>query len=179
VSGFEHSNDDDFRQYAETIRDLRISHEAGHAVLAEHFSYELFNLSLDASIVSPEGATGGAAEIQFRMYHKRADFDNQLQNIATVLMGGRAAEELTYPHLARDSHWQMDIFDFKGRVAEFRSDAEMDALLHAGYRRAKTLLSTTEISEQHHRLRNFLATEPLPHQPNGRFLSRVMKGLSS
>lgn len=170
--------DEQFEQFAEAIRDLRISHEAGHAVLAEHFGYELHNLALDAVIVSPEGATGGSAEIQFRIFHKRPDLDKQLHDIATVLMGGRAAEELNYPHLAKESHWLMDIADFKGRIAEFRTDAEMNALLDEGHQRAKALLSDATLKEQHNRLCKFLATNPVPRQPNGGFLRRVMKGLS-
>jgi ATP-dependent Zn protease len=178
VSDPANGDNEQLQQYAEIIRDLRISHEAGHAVLGERFGYVLEHLSLDVSVVSPEGGTGGTAEIQFRMYHKRSDFPKQLQDIATVLMGGRAAEELAYPHLARDSHWQMDISDFKRRVSEFRGDAEMDALLDEGHRRAKVLLRNTEVSEQHDRLRRFLKTNPLPQRPNGNYLRRVMKGLS-
>jgi hypothetical protein len=171
------SDNEQLQRYAQTIRDLRISHEAGHAVLAEHFGYELLNLSLDA-IVSADGATGGSAEIPFRMYPKRSDFDKQLQDIATVLMGGIASEELTHPHLAKQSHGQKDVSEFKGRIAEFRSDAEMDALLEEGYRKAKSLLSNPEISEQHNRLRRFLTAEPDVQQPNGRYLRQVMKGLN-
>src|SRR5205085_176824 len=47
------------------IRDLRISHEAGHAVLAEHFGFELHHLSTEPLIVSAEGAIGGSGQISF------------------------------------------------------------------------------------------------------------------
>ena len=53
----------------------------------------------------------------------------------------------------------------------------MDAILEKGYQIAKMLLKT-KLSEQHNRLREFLATEPVLNGPNGRYLCRVMKGLS-
>jgi hypothetical protein len=157
------SDNEKLQRYAQTILDLRISHEAGHAVLAAHFGYELCNLSLDASVVSLEGGTGGSAEINFRLYPHRPDFDKQLDDIATVLMGGIAAEEFTHPHLASWSHCKKDIADFKARIGEFRSDAEMDAILDEGYHRAKALFSDAEVSEQTPSLAFFSGdgTEPL------------------
>jgi hypothetical protein len=113
------------------------------------------------------------------MYPKRFDFHKQLQDIATVLMGGIAAEELTHPHLADKSHGKKDISDFKGRIAEFRSEAVMDVLLDKGHQKAKTLLNEAKLFEQHRRLCHFLATKPNPQTPNGRRILRVMKGLSS
>jgi hypothetical protein len=94
-------------------------------------------------------------------------------------MGGRAAEEMTHPHSARRPHCKIDISDFKDRVRKVRTEVEMDAILEEGYRRAKTLLSNPEVSGQHNNLRRFLATDSDLSQPNGRFLRRVMKGLSS
>ena len=175
------SDNEQLQRYAQTIRDLRISHEAGHAVLAEHFGYKLLNLTIEAVIVSAdEGATGGSTDIDWnRLYPNSPDFDERLLDAAAVFMGGRAAEELTHPHLASASHWKIDISDFKDRVRKVRTEVEMDAILEEGYLRAKTLLSNPEISEQHNHLRRFLATEHRPQQRNGRFLVRVMKGLSS
>lgn len=174
------SENDKFRVYAEAVRDLRISHEAGHAVLAEHFGYELCNLTLEADIVSAEGAVGGSAQIDFgRLYPNHTDFADRLQNIATVLMGGVAAEEATHPHLAQLSHAKRDVTDFKNFLTDWKTDAEMDALLAEGHKKAKALLSSSELAEQHQRLCTFLATTAQPSQPNGRYLRRVMRGLST
>lgn len=155
------------------------SHEAGHAVLADYFGYELRNLILEAAIVSPEGATGGSAEIDFRIFPTRPDFHQQLQNIATVLMGGIAAEELTHPHLAKEQHGKIDVFQYKELARAFKRESEMNATLDEGFEKAKMLLSGANLKVQHVCLRQFLEANPLPQQPNGRFLRRVMKGLSS
>ena len=169
---------DELGQYAEAIRDLRISHEAGHAVLAEHLGYDLCNLSLEA-VASADGAIGGSAEINFRLRPNRPDFAERLQDFATVLMGGVAAEELTHPHLANSTHAKQDVSDFKIFAAKWKTDAEADAILAEGHVRSKELLSTTELTEQHRRMCDFLAANPQPKQPNGKFLRRVMKGLST
>jgi hypothetical protein len=174
------SDNKTFQAYAQTILELRISHEAGHAVLAEHFGCELCNLSLDAVVVSAEGAVGGSAEIDFgRLCPKHPDFTIRLQDIATVLMGGVAAEEVTHPHLAQLTHAKQDVYDFKHFLSPFRTDADMDVLLNEGHVRAKALLSSSEIAEQHHRLYEFLVSTPQLSQPNGKYLRRVMKGLST
>jgi hypothetical protein len=171
--------EENFEQYSQVIRDLRISHESGHAVLAEHFGYELKNLGLDAFLVSDEGATGGSAEINFRIFPNRPDFQEQLQNIATVLMGGIAAEELTHPHLAKEQHGKDDVAQYEEFAKRFKQETATPAVLDEGLKRAKMLLSSANLKIQHDRLRNFLASNPVPQQPNGRFLRRVMKGLSS
>ena len=179
MTNHEQSHDEEFEQFAGAIRDLRISHEAGHAVLSEHFGYELENLGLDAVIVSPdEGAIGGSAEINFRIFPNRSDLHQQLQNIATVLMGGIAAEELTHPHLAKEKHGKNDVFQYKELAKAFKRETEMDAILDEGHKLAKTMLSDARLKAQHNRLCNFLATKPLSPSPNGKFLRRVMKGLS-
>lgn len=172
--------DENFEQYAQVIRDLRISHESGHAVLAEHFGYELKNLGLDAVIVSPdEGASGGSAEINFRIFPNRPDLHEQLQNIATVLMGGIAAEELTHPHLAKEQHGKNDVSQYEEFAKRFKLETATTKILDEGFNRAKMLLSGSNLKVQHDRLRQFLEMNPVPQQPNGRFLRRVMKGLSS
>jgi ATP-dependent Zn protease len=172
--------DGDFEQYAEAIRDLRISHEAGHAVVAEHLGYELRHLSVDAPIVSPEGTIGGWVDINFeRLSLNDPEFDERLQEVATILMGGRAAEEMTHPELAKESHWKNDTSDFTERVRVARTDEEMGVLLEIGHQRATGLLNTSALHEEHNRLCVFLAKQPNLRYPNGRFLWRVMKGKSS
>lgn len=173
------SDNEQLQRYAPTVRDLSISHEAGHAVLAEHFGYELRNVIIEAVIVSPEGATGGSAEIDFRIFPNGPDFHQQLQNIATVLMGGIAAEELTHPHLAKEKHGKNDVSQYEELAKAFKRETEMNTILDEGFKRAKMLLSGANLKVKHDRLRQFLETNPLPQQPNGRFLRRVMKGLSS
>lgn len=174
------SDNEQLQRYAPRIRGLTISHEAGHAVLAEHFGYELRNVVIEAIIVSADGATGGSTEIGWNRLDPNApDFDERLQDVATVLMGGRAAQELTHPHLAGASYWKMDVSDFKERIKKLRTEPEMECILEEGYSRAKALLSSSELSGQHNRLCRFLETNPDLRQPNGRILSRVMKGLSS
>jgi hypothetical protein len=166
------------------IQSLTISHESGHAVLAEYFGHEVRDVvtkpkvvrSTDGEIV---GVTGGSIEIGWRPLDLNdPDFDDRIQERATILMGGRAAEELTHPELAEASSWALDVEQFKDKVKGWRTGTEMDALLEEGYRKAKSLLRDPKISEQHTRLRNFLATEPVFNGPNGQYLCRVMKGLS-
>jgi hypothetical protein len=180
MNNHEHAEDEEFEQYAEAIRDLRVSHESGHAVIAENLGYELRHMSVDAVIVSPEGAVGGWVDINFeRLSLNDPYFDERLQEIATILMGGKAAEEMTHPHLADESHWKNDISDFKDRVKVARTDEEMDVILEVGHHRAAQLLNSLGLREEHKRLCNFFANQPTLKHPNGRFLWRVMKGLSS
>jgi hypothetical protein len=70
------SDNEQFQHYVNRpeIRHLRISHEAGHAVLAEHFGYELRNVITEASMVSTDGATGGSTEIDWGKLETRSDF---------------------------------------------------------------------------------------------------------
>ena len=181
------SDNELLRRYTENpeIRSSSISHESGHAVLAEHFGHEVHDVVTKPKVIRSRtgefvGVTGGSIEIGWKHLDLNApDFDDQIQEEATVLMGGRAAEELTHPELAQALSWAVDISQFKDKFKEWRAETEMDAILEEGYRKAKSLLSDLEISEQHNRLRNFLATEPTLNHPNGRFLCRVMKGLSS
>jgi hypothetical protein len=173
------SDNEQLQQYAEIIRDLRISHEAGHAVLGERFGYVLEHLGLDAAIDSPDtGGTGGSAEIIFRIFPNRPDLHQQLQNIATVLMGGIASEEMTHPHLAKEGHGERDVSQYKELAKAFKRESEMNATLDEGFKTAKMLLSGADLKVQHDRLRRFLETNPLPQRPNGNYLRRVMKGLS-
>jgi ATP-dependent Zn protease len=178
------SDNEQLRRYTETpeIRSLTISHESGHAVLAEYFGHELRDVDIKVVIISTDGmadgATGGSTTIGWkRLDINGPDFDEQIQEAATILMGGRAAEELTHSELAQASSWALDILQFKDKVKEWRTETEMDAILEEGYQTAKMLLRT-KLSEQHNRLRSFLATEPALNRPNGRFLCRAMKGLS-
>jgi len=172
-------DNEQFQRHLQKTRDLRISHEAGHAVLAEHFGYKLLNLTREV-VESANGATVGSAAIDWgRLDPNGPDFDERLLDAATVFMGGRAAEEVTHADSANTLHCKIDISDFKDRVRKVRTEVEMDAILEEGYRRAKTLLSNPEISEQHNNLCRFLETGRDLPQPNGRYLRRVMKGLSS
>jgi hypothetical protein len=178
VSDPANGDNEQLQRYAEIIRDLRISHEAGHAVLGERFGYVLEHLGLDAAIASPTGGTGGSAEINFRIFPNRADANQQLQDIATVLMGGIAAEEVTHPHLANEKHGKDDVSQYKELAKAFKRESEMNATLDEGFRTAKMLLSGADLKVQHDRLCRFLEKNPLPQRPNGNYLRRVMKGLS-
>lgn len=174
------SHDEQFELYAEQTRDLRVSHEAGHAVLAEYLGYEVRHLSVDAFIVSEEGAIGGSVEINWgQLSLNDPQFDEKLQDRATILMGGRAAEEMTHAHLAKESHWKHDISCFKDPLKVARTDEEMNVILETGHQRAAELLNTPKLRKEHTHLCVFLAKQPNLKQPNGRLLRRVMKGLSS
>jgi hypothetical protein len=194
VSNHEHSEDEEFDRYIATPehQSRAGSHEAGHAVLAEHFGHKVIDVSTEGEII-PEGspdamaisggelaATGGGVRIEwFKMNMNDPDFDDYLQNIATVLMGGRAAEELTHLEKVVPTHWKADVVYFQdiGRQAH-RTDAQISDFLDAGHRKAKELLCRSDLAEQHQRVRDCLRDGRCRRHPNGKCVTRVMKGLS-
>jgi hypothetical protein len=194
VSDSEHSFNEELRRYITSPehQSRSSSHEAGHAVLAAHFGHEVIDVSTEGEIVpkdSPDAmaindgelaATGGNIQINwFKMNMNHPDFDDYLQNVATVLMGGRAAEELSNPDKVVPSHWKADVVYFRdvGKQAR-RNDAQINDFLEEGRRRAKELLSRSDLAEQHERVRNCLLDGRCGSHPNGKFVTRVMKGLS-
>lgn len=188
-----HLNDEELQRHLASPehRSRSSSHEAGHAVLAEYFHHEVIDVRTDGETVpegSPEamlvsggklGATGGETHINWaKMDMNHPAFDDHLRNIATVFMGGRAAEELTHHEKIEPDHWKADIAHFKQAAGRCRTESQMDELLEEGYRRAKDLLQHL-ISKQHKRVRDCLfADERCSRHPNGKFVRRVMKGLS-
>jgi hypothetical protein len=94
------------------------------------------------------------------------------------MMAGRAAEELTHPDKVVPTHWDADVAYFQdvGRKAR-RTESQIGDFLEEGYRRAKALLQESDILRQHQQVRECLIAGHFTH-PNGKFITRVMKGLS-
>ena len=172
------------------IRQQVCSHEAGHAILADHFGYRVIHISIEGKLVpegSPEAmlisngelaAIGGDIEIRWGPIDPNArNFDECLQDIATILMGGKAAEELTHP-ASRSNHWKADVAHFKEPFKKYRTEAQMDNLLQEGYQRAKVLLSNPKLAAYHRWLRDCLIAGVYRDRPNGSSLIRAMKGLN-
>jgi len=169
------------------------SHEAAHAVLAYHFGHEVIDVTTDGEIIpqgSPDSmlvsggelaATGGGTRIDWvKMDLNHPDFDDYLQNIATVLMAGRAAEELTHPEKVVPAHWKADLVYFQDVARQARrTESQIRDFLEEGFRRAQELLQRADVSRQHQRVRDYLIAGRSTH-PNGKFITRrVMKGFST
>jgi hypothetical protein len=105
-------------------------------------------------------------------------FDDYLQDIATVMMAGRAAEELTHPHDVVPAHWKADIVFFREAAMQAqRTEPEINHFLEVGHARAKQLLQQPEIAKQHQKVRDYLFAGDGSH-PNGAFIVRqVIRGL--
>jgi len=191
----DHSHDGEFLKYVTSpaFRSRSSSHEAGHAVLAHHFGHKVVDVSIEARIVpegSPDaksisggqlGATGGHTQIDWtKVSIKAPNFDSYLQDIATVMMGGRAAEELTHPDDVVPAHWKADVVYFHDAASQaHRTESAINHFLEEGHLQAKELLQRTDIAEQHQRVRDYLFSGRGSH-PNGEFITRrVMKGLST
>jgi hypothetical protein len=158
-------------------------------VLAERFGYPVIHVSIEGKIVlegSPEsmlvsngefGATGGGAEIDFgRIFPNSPDFDEVLRNIATIQMGGRAAEEMTHPASAQSAHAKSDEFKFRDAWKKYRTREQLDFLLAEGHRRARAFLAHPTISKEHQRVRDFLFSGRDCTYPNGESVRKAIRG---
>jgi hypothetical protein len=150
----------------------------------------VFHVSTMGEIVLPDSpeaglvsngelaAIGGSIEIGWGMLCPNDQhFDIDLQNIATVLMGGRAAEELTHPDSPMPIHWKKDVEHFKELIQKCRrTEQQADDLLEEGHRRAKELLNNPEIAIEHLRVRSLLMSGAHRTYPNGELVRKAIRG---